>query len=58
MLVLTRKIGEKVVIGQNIVVTVVQLNDNRVRLGFEAPREIPVARSELLTDVTSSILPV
>ena len=48
MLVLTRKLGEKVIIGDNIVVTIVRLSDNKVRLGFEAPKEINVARSELL----------
>ena len=41
MLVLTRKTNEQLVIGENIVVTVVEVRPDRVRLGFEAPRECP-----------------
>ncbi len=48
MLVLTRKTDQKVVIGPDIVVTVLEIRGNRVRLGIEAPREIPVHRSELV----------
>ena len=48
MLVLTRKPGEKVIINNNIIITVVRLRDNKVRLGLEAPKEINVARSELV----------
>jgi len=48
MLVLTRRIGEEIVIGDNIRVTVVAVNGPRVRLGITAPRSISVARLELL----------
>jgi carbon storage regulator len=44
MLVLSRKLGERIVIGDRIVVTVVELDHGRVRLGVEAPREIAVLR--------------
>jgi carbon storage regulator CsrA len=47
MLVLSRKIGEKIVINKNVIITVVKLDGNKVRLGFEAPKEIAVLRSEL-----------
>ena len=47
MLVLYRKLGEKVVIGDRIVVTVVKLDRGQVRLGIEAPPEIAVAREEI-----------
>ncbi len=47
MLVLTRKLGESIVIDGNIVVEVVQIEGQRVRLGISAPRDIPVRRSEL-----------
>ena len=47
MLVLTRKPGEKVVIGDNISVTVVAIHGNVVRLGLTAPAEIPIRRMEL-----------
>ncbi len=48
MLVLTRKVGERIAIGENqeVVVTVVALGGGRVRLGFEADASIPVHRIE------------
>lgn len=48
MLVLTRKVAEKLYIGREICVTVVRLDGGQVRLGIEAPREVPVVRAELL----------
>ncbi len=48
MLVLSRKLGEKIHIGDNICITVVDVDRGKVRLGIEAPREIPVFRQELL----------
>jgi carbon storage regulator len=48
MLVLSRKPGEKIVIGDNIVVTVVAVVNNRVKLSLEAPADVPIWRSELL----------
>lgn len=48
MLVLTRKLNEKIVINGNIVVTVVRIDKNQVRIGIEAPNSIPVYREELL----------
>jgi len=50
MLVLSRKLGEKIHIGDNIVVTIVDIDRGKVRIGIEAPREVPVFRSELVTD--------
>ena len=47
MLVLSRKLGEKIVIGDNIVVTVVKIDRNQIRIGIEAPSEIPVYREEI-----------
>lgn len=47
MLVLTRKTNEKIVVGDNIVITVVKLDGNRVRLGIEAPSHVPIQREEL-----------
>ena len=48
MLVLTRKLMEKLYIGDDICVTVVRLEGGQVRLGIDAPREIAVVRAELL----------
>ena len=50
MLVLSRKIGERIWIGEDVVVTVVQIDNNRVRLGIEAPRSVPIWRSELIVE--------
>jgi carbon storage regulator len=47
MLVLTRGISQEIVIGDDVVVTVVSVQGNKVRLGITAPREVPVHRREL-----------
>ncbi len=47
MLVLTRKRGEEIVIGDNIRLTVVAVSGNQVRLGVTAPPDVPVRREEL-----------
>jgi carbon storage regulator len=47
MLVLSRKPGEKVIIGNGITVTLVEIQGQRVRLAFEAPDEVPIWRAEL-----------
>ena len=47
MLVLTRKAGEEVVIGDNVIVKVVSIRGGTIRLGVEAPREVPVHRQEI-----------
>jgi carbon storage regulator len=48
MLVLTRRLGEQVIIDGRILVKVTSINGNAVRLGVTAPREISVGREELL----------
>ena len=48
MLVLSRKLNEKIVIDGGIVITVVKLDRNHVRLGIEAPDSVPVWRQELI----------
>ena len=48
MLVLTRKPGERIVIGENITVTVLAVEGSRIRLGVEAPKEIAVMREKLV----------
>jgi len=48
MLVLTRKVGERLVIGGNIVIEVVSVSPGKVRVGVTAPREVEVLRSELV----------
>lgn len=48
MLALTRRVGEKIYVGENICITVVDIDRGKVRLGIEAPRDVPVYREELL----------
>ena len=50
MLVLSRKIGESIVIGGNVVVTVREMRGGRIRLSVEAPQDVLVLRKELVGD--------
>jgi carbon storage regulator len=47
MLILTRRVGETVMIGTDVTVTVVGVNGQQVRLGINAPKEVPVHREEV-----------
>ena len=47
MLVLSRKSSESIHIGDSVVVTVLEVRDNKVRIGIDAPKEIHILRSEL-----------
>lgn len=49
MLILTRRVGESILIGQDIEVAVLGLKGNQVRIGIRAPTGVPVHREELLT---------
>jgi carbon storage regulator len=49
MLVLSRKLGEKIYINDNICITVVDIDRGKIRLGIEAPRDVPIFRQELLS---------
>jgi carbon storage regulator len=51
VLVLTRKIGERILIGDQIVVTVVKLGNGSVRIGVDAPSATAVVREELATEM-------
>ena len=50
MLVLTRRKNQSIVIGDDIVVTVLEVKGDQIRLGITAPREVQVFREELLAD--------
>lgn len=54
MLVLSRKVGEKIIINDNITVTVVAVEGHRVRLGFTAPSDVCIMRSEVLDRANAS----
>ena len=52
MLVISRKKGESILIGKDIEITIVNLDDNNVKIAISAPREVKVLRKELLKEVT------
>ncbi|WP_122818428.1 carbon storage regulator CsrA [Nocardioides pantholopis] len=54
MLVLSRRIGESVVIGDNVTVTILDVRGDVVRVGIDAPRSVAVNRAELLAELESS----
>lgn len=53
MLALTRKIGERIVINDNIVLTVVDIRGDSVRLSFDAPRDVKIYRGELFEAIAA-----
>ncbi|CAB4600680.1 MAG: carbon storage regulator CsrA [Actinobacteria bacterium] len=54
MLVLTRRVGESILIGDDIVVTVLELNRDQVRIGIRAPRSVSVHREEVYREILLS----
>jgi carbon storage regulator len=57
VLVLTRKVGERIHIGDSVVVTVVRVQNDKVRIGIEAPPHIAVHREEVLRRSTGAVEP-
>lgn len=51
MLNITRKVGEKIIIGEDIVLEVMEISGSSVRLGINAPRAVPVYREEIWASV-------
>lgn len=48
MLILSRRVGERLAIGDNVTLTVLGIKGNQIRLGIDAPRDVPVHREEVL----------
>ena len=57
MLVLTRRLGESITIGENVRVVIVDIDGNQVKLGIEAPREIDIYREELYEKIKGHSFP-
>lgn len=53
MLILTRKVGESIMIGEDVVVKVLGTRSNQVKIGIEAPRDLPVHRQEVFERIKS-----
>jgi carbon storage regulator len=51
MLVISRKINEKIKIGDNIEIVIVSIDKNQVKIGIEAPKNLTILRSELLENI-------
>ena len=51
MLVISRKINEKIKIGDNIEVYVISIDKNQIKLGIEAPKEVTILRGELIESI-------
>lgn len=57
MLVLSRKKNESIVINNDIVITVVEIRGDKVRLGIEAPKDVPVHRQEVYEAIHGGKVP-
>jgi carbon storage regulator len=51
MLVISRKIGEEIKIGEDIIIKIIDIDKNQIRIGIDAPRDISILRGELLEEV-------
>ena len=54
MLVLSRKVGQRILIGDDISITIVRIAQGGVRIGIEAPRELSVVREELKVELDAA----
>ena len=52
MLILNRKIGEAIIIGEDIEITILEVEENRVKIGIDAPRDINILRKEIYIDIS------
>jgi carbon storage regulator len=51
MLILTRKLGESIIIGENVQISIVDINKNNIKLGINAPKNIAIYREEVFVKI-------
>lgn len=57
MLVLKREVDERIMIGDSIIVSVVEIHNGRVKIGIEAPQWVRIAREEVYEPPTEEVIP-
>lgn len=55
MLVISRQPGDSLLIGENIKITILEVSGDRVKIGIDAPRSVPVMRTEVLDTMRSNL---
>jgi carbon storage regulator len=58
MLILTRRVGETVIVGNDVAVTIVGVKGNQIRIGISAPRNVPIHREEIYERIRREQQPV
>ncbi len=51
MLILTRKLGESIIIGENVKISIVEINKNNIKIGINAPKELSIYREEVFLKI-------
>jgi len=51
MLVLNRKAGESIILGDNIEITILEIQEGKIKIGIEAPREVSILRKEVYDEI-------
>jgi len=51
MLILTRKLGESIIIDDNVQISVIEINKNNIKIGVNAPRDLPIYREEVFLKI-------